>query len=52
MWVEKFELLKIIISGMEYNNFHNIIMASEETESLTESCSNTRRETGIIDRKC
>ena len=49
MWVEHFELY-IIVCGMEHNNFRRVCMASEETESLTESCSDTRSERGSEDR--
>ena len=50
MWVEHFELYIRIVCGTERNNFRRIYMASEETESLTESCSDTRSKRGSEDR--
>ena len=50
MWVEHFELYERIVYGMERNNFCRAWHWSEETESLTESCSDTRNKRGSKDR--
>ena len=50
MWVEYFELYKRIVCGTEHNNFCRVWCRFEETESLIESCSDTRSKRGSEDR--
>ena len=52
MWVEHFELYKRIVCRMKCNNFHRVWCQYEETENLTESCSDiyTRSKRGSKDR--
>ena len=42
--------IKEQVCGTEYNNFHRVWCRCEETESLTESCSDTRSKRGSEDR--